>query len=212
MEIMYANETNKYFKKGNITGFYKDKIDIIDYYSDFYGITYDDEWTVKRFLNGLKLKINNSIYDYLKSFELDLDILNKKIKILSTNEFKYVLLIYLLLMEPEVYIFDYFDIGLSYKNRKTFINVLRKLKSQKKTIIVITNDLGFMYEVADYVMIVVDKKLIYNGLKNEIFEARRIDDYPPIIDFIRKANNKGANLQYTMDVKELIKDIYRSLR
>ena len=212
MEIMYANKTNKYFKKENITGFYKDKLDIVDYINDFYGITYDDEWTVKRFLNGLKLKINSEIYEHLKDYDLNVNILNKKIKILSTNEFKLVLLIYLILMDPEVYIFDYFEIGLSYKNRKKFINVLRKLRSQHKTIIVISNDLGFLYEVSDYIMIVEAKKLVYNGEKNDLFIARRIKDYPPIIDFIRKANNKGANLLYTMDTKELLKDIYRSLR
>ena len=96
MEIMYANDINKNFKKNSITGFYKDKDDLVDYLKDFYGISYDDEWTVKRFLNGLKFKVDEKILEYLKEFHLNEKILDKKIKILSTNEFKFILLIYLL--------------------------------------------------------------------------------------------------------------------
>ena len=212
MEIMYASKTTKYFKESNINGFYKDKIDLVDYLPEFYGISYDDEWTVKRFLNGLKLKVNDSILDIFKNLDLKENVLDKKIKILSTNEFKMVLLAYLMLNDPEVYIFDYFEIGLSYKNRKMFINLLRSLKSKGKTIIVITNNIGFLYEVSDNVMMVEDRKLIYNGGKKDLFIARRVREYPPIIDFIRKANKRDANLLYTMDTKELLKDIYRSLR
>ena len=93
-----------------------------------------------------------------------------------------------------------------------FVNLLRKLKSEGKTIIVISNNVGFLYEISDNMLVVEDRKIIYNGLKNDFFVARRLKEYPPIIDFIRKANKKGANLLYTMDRKELLKDIYRSLR
>jgi len=212
MEIMYANKLNNNFKKKSINGFYKDKNDLIAYLPEFYGLSYDDEWTVKRFLNGLKLKFNEKILEVFKSLGLHEDLLNKKIKILSTNEFKMVLLAHLIIEDPEVYIFDYFEVGLSFRNRKMFVNLLKSLKSEGKTIIVITNNIGFLYEISDNIMVVEERKMIYNGGKNDLFVARRIKEYPPIIDFIRKANKKDANLLYTMDRKELLKDIYRSLR
>ena len=212
MEIMYANKLNNNFKKKSINGFYKDKNDLINYLPEFYGLSYDDEWTVKRFLNGLKLKFNEKILEVFKSLGLREDLLNKKIKILSTNEFKLVLLAHLIIENPEVYIFDYFEVGLSFRNRKMFVNLLKTLKSEGKTIIVITNNIGFLYEISDNIMVVEERKMIYNGGKNDLFVARRIKEYPPIIDFIRKANKKDANLLYTMDRKELLKDIYRSLR
>lgn len=212
MEIMYANKSTKYFKNAGINGFYKDKNDLVDYLPEFYGVSYDDEWTVKRFLNGLKIKFNENILEVLKTLGLREDILNKKIKILSTNEFKLVLLANLILENPEVYIFDYFEVGLSFKNRKMFVNLLKTLKNEGKTIIVITNNIGFLYEISDNIMMVEERKLIYNGGINDLFTARRVKEYPPIIDFIRKANKKDANLLYTMDRKELLKDIYRSLR
>jgi len=212
MEIMYANKLNNNFKKKSINGFYKDKNDLINYLPEFYGLSYDDEWSVKRFLNGLKLKFNEKILEVFKSLGLHEDLLNKKIKILSTNEFKMVLLAHLIIEDPEVYIFDYFEVGLSFRNRKMFVNLLKSLKSEGKTIIVITNNIGFLYEISDNIMVVEERKMIYNGGKNDLFVARRIKEYPPIIDFIRKANKKDANLLYTMDRKELLKDIYRSLR
>lgn len=209
---MYADKVTSYFKKGIINGFYKDKLDLSFYLPEFYGISYDDEWTVKRFLNGLKFKLGEHITDMFKTLGIKEEVLNKKIKILSSNEFKLVLLAYLLLANPEIYIFDYFEVGLSYKNRKMFINLLRHLKSEGKTIIVITNNIGFLYEISDNIMLVEDRKLIYNGSKKDLFVTRRVKEYPPIIDFIRKANKRGAKLLYTMDTKELLKDIYRSLR
>lgn len=212
MEIMYASKITKHFKSSAINGFYKDKNDLVDYLPEFYGISYDDEWTVKRFLNGLKIKLNESILEVLKTVGLKEDIFNKKIKILSTNEFKMVLLAFLLLENPNVYIFDYFEVGLSYKNRKLFVNLLKTLKKEGKTIIVITNNSGFIYEVSDFIIMVEERKLIYCGTKKDLFIVRRVKEYPPIIDFIRKANRKDANLLYTMDRKELLKDIYRSLR
>ena len=215
MEIMYSNSIKDYFKKNEINGFYKDKNDLANYLDEIYGISYDDEWNVKRFLNGIKVKLNDQIVDILRSLGLDESILNKKIKILSLNEFKFVLLAYLLLLNPNVYIFDYFETGLSFSNRKIFVNILKLLKNKDKTVILITNNIGFLLEVCDNIMIVEERKLVYNGKKHDLFVTKKFSDFPsvpPIIDFIRKANKKDAHLLWTMDRKELIKDIYRSLR
>lgn len=208
---MYANKLNQNFKNSRINGFYKDKKDLVYYLDEMYGLTYDDEWTVKRFLNGLKFKMNDRLRDIFKLLNIKEDLLDKKIKILSTNEFKFVLLSYLLLENPEVFIFDYFEVGLSYKNKKIFVNLLKRLKGDGKTIIVISNNIGFLYEVSDNIMIVEERKMIFNGSKNDLFN-KKIQDEPPIITFIRKANKRGAKLLYTVDRKELIKDIYRSVK
>ena len=211
MEIMYAKRTSDYFKEGKIYGFYKDKIDLSFYLNDIYGLSYDDEWTVKKYLNSFKMKDNKRLLDIYDILSLDDEIFNKKIKILSTNEFKFVLLASLLIQDPNVYIFDYFEVGLSYKNRKIFVNLLKKVRNEGKSVIVITNNLEFLYEVSDNIMMIENKKLIYNGPKNDFFN-KSVNDEPLIITFIKKANKRGAKLLYTMDRKELIKDIYRSLK
>lgn len=211
MEIMYSNKINENFKFGQINGFYKDKNDLSYYLDNIYGLTYDDDWSVKRYLNGLKLKVNDKVLEVLDSLGLKNDILDRKIKTLSTNEFKLTLLASLLLENPNIFIFDYFETNLSFKNRKLFVNLLRKLKNEGKTIIIITNNISFLYEVSDNILVVENRKLIYSGNKNDLFNKKIIED-PDIIEFIRKSNKKGANLLWTMDRKELIKDIYRSLK
>ena len=211
MEIMYSNNITENFKKGKINGFYKDKNDLVYYLKDIYGLSYDDEWTVKKYLNKFKIKNKDDLLQKIKTLGLKDSVLDKKIKILSSNEFKMVLLVSLLMEDPNVYIFDYFESNLSYKNKKIFVNLLKKLKSEGKTIIVITNNIGFLFEVSDNIIMVEDRRLIYNGPKNDLFN-KKVKDEPLIITFIRKANKKGAKLLWTMDRKELIKDIYRSLR
>ena len=67
MEIMYSNKYNSLVKKNSFTGIYGDKIDLVNNGVDLFGITYDDEWTVRRFLNGYKLKLDSNILEIFSS-------------------------------------------------------------------------------------------------------------------------------------------------
>ena len=44
-----------------------------------------------------------------------------------------------------------------------------------------------------------------------IKSKKKLFDLPPIVDFINEANKKKAKLEMTLDMGELIKDIYRSV-
>ena len=52
MEIVYSKEIPADFRNGKIVGFYGDLLDLNLYDIDTYGINYDDEWKVSKFLNG----------------------------------------------------------------------------------------------------------------------------------------------------------------
>ena len=142
MEIMYTEKNNELFIKDKFTAIYKDKIDLINYGIEFNGIDYDDEWTVKRFLNGYKFKIDNRILEIFKELEINPIILNRKIKNLGSGIFKLVLLVYMILNPKNILVLDYFDKGLSYKYKKLIINYLKR--NYNKTLIVISNDLVFL--------------------------------------------------------------------
>ena len=45
-----------------------------------------------------------------------------------------------------------------------------------------------------------------------VLENSRLFELPEIIKFINLANKKGAELTYTFDSKELLKDIYRGVK
>ncbi len=207
---MYSNRSNDILKNNVITGIYGDKIDLIKYGFDFYGIEYDDEWTVKRFLNGYKFKVDNNILEIFSELEISYSLLKRKLKDLSKGQFKLILLVYTILNKKTVVILDYFDKGLSYKYKKRIINYLKS--KYNGSLVVISNDLIFLNNMCKYLIVFKDGNIVYNDVFENIYKSRIKIDYPPIVKFIRLANKKNAKLSYTVDNKELLKDIYRSVR
>lgn len=207
---MYSNRSNDILKNNVITGIYGDKIDLIKYGFDFYGIEYDDEWTVKRFLNGYKFKVDNNILEIFSELEISYSLLKRKLKDLSKGQFKLILLVYTILNKKTVVILDYFDKGLSYKYKKRIINYLKS--KYNGSLVVISNDLIFLNNMCKYLIVFKDGNIVFNDVFENIYKSRIKIDYPPIVKFIRLANKKNAKLSYTVDNKELLKDIYRSVR
>lgn len=210
MELMYSNKSNDILVNNSITGVYGDKLDLIKYGFDFEGIIYDDFWTVKRFLNGYKIKLNADILEIFSELEISYSLLKRKIKDLSKGQFKLILLVYIILNKKTVVILDYFDKGLSYKYKKRIINYLKS--KYTRSLIVISNDLVFLNSLCKYLIVFKDNKIVFNDEFDNIYKSRVNIEYPPIIKFIRLANKKNAKLSYTVDNKELLKDIYRSVR
>ena len=209
MEIVVGNKLSKRFNKSGLLGIYGDVINLIDDGCDIEGIDYDDNISVKRFLNGFKLdtKRMNSILDYLN---MDTSIVSKKIRDLSKLDLKYVILAYALINKYNTLIFDYFDIGLTNKELKELSKIIKKLDENGIKVIVVTNNLIFLSKVVDYIYIYKDK-LVYEGKVKDIFKKDIDLNEVSIVRFIKEANKKKAKLEYTLDSKELLKDIYRSV-
>ena len=210
MEIVYTNDL-KTLTSSSI-GFYGDILDLDTLGIDVEGIEYDDEWTVKRFLSGSRFFSNGRIDNVLKYLELDSKYLKAKIKDLSKVTFKYVLLAHALLNNKRNIIFERFEIGLSNKEKKTIIQILRKLKTDGIKLIFISKDLLFLNQIVDDVVVIKNKKIVYNGSIKDLINSKKPSvELPPVCKFILLANEKGAGLDMTLDHKELLKDIYRSV-
>ena len=106
--------------------------------------------------------------------------------------------------------FDYFDVGLTSKEQKRLIKIIKMLKKDGKTVVIISNNLVFMSSVIDHVIIINSGSIFYEGNLDDLIKLRDVPD-TEIIKFIKLANKSGANLNYTLDSKELLKDIYRSV-
>ena len=210
MEVMYSDNINNLFKDSLITGVYGDKLDLVNVGVNLSGIIYDDEWTVKRFLNGLKFKIDENILNLFNDLEISYNLLKVKIKDLSRGHFKLILLCYMILNRKELLILDYFDKGLSYKYKKRVINYLKS--KYEGRIVVISNDLVFLDKLCSKLIIFEKGNIVFNDKIEYIYKSRVKIEYPEIIKFIRLANNKKAKLSYTVETHELLKDIYRSVR
>ena len=209
MEIMYSNKSFELFNKNSIIGIYGDKIDLIKMGIDFTGIDYDDEWTVKRFLNGYKFKINDRVLELFSELEISYSLLKRKIKDLSKGQFKLILLVYILLNKKNILFLDYFDKGLSYKYKKRIVNYLKS--KYDGSLVVISNDLVFLNMLVKHLIVFVDGNIVFNDEINKIYKSRVKIEYPAITQFIRLANKSKAKLSYTVETRELLKDIYRSV-
>ena len=208
MEVVISNNIPDKFKYQTL-GVIGDLNDLLDMDFDIEGIIYDDSWTVKRFLNGLHLKLNNRIESFFLMLELDKKLLNKKINTISKTDLKFVLLIYAMLKNYKTIIFDHMDANMSYKDKKRLLNFIRKIKNDDLNFIFLSKDLEFLYKITNHLIIINDNKIIYDDLIDDAYTLEELDF--KIINFIKLANKKGANLIYTFDRKELLKDIYRSV-
>ena len=208
MEVVTSNNIPDKFKYQTL-GVIGDLNDLLDMDFDIEGIIYDDSWTVKRFLNGFHLKLNNRIESFFLMLELDKKLLNKKINTISKTDLKFVLLIYAMLKNYKTIIFDHMDANMSYKDKKRLLNFIRKIKNDDLNFIFLSKDLEFLYKITNHLIIINDNKIIYDDLIDDAYTLEELDS--KIINFIKLANKKGANLIYTFDRKELLKDIYRSV-
>ena len=208
MEVVISNNIPDKFKYQTL-GVIGDLNDLLNMDFDIEGIIYDDSWTVKRFLNGFHLKLNNRIESFFLMLELDKKLLNKKINTISKTDLKFVLLIYAMLKNYKTIIFDHMDANMSYKDKKRLLNFIRKIKNDDLNFIFLSKDLEFLYKITNHLIIINDNKIIYDDLIDDAYTLEELDS--KIINFIKLANKKGANLIYTFDRKELLKDIYRSV-
>lgn len=208
MEVVVSlNKTSRF--KYQTVGVIGDINDLLNEGFDIEGLMYDDNWTVKRFLNGFRFKINERIITLFNMLELDLELLNKKIKNISRTDFKFVLLTFAILKNYKTIIFDHMDLNMSHKDKKKLLNFIRKIKNAELSFIFLSTNMEFLYKVSDHLIIFNEGKIVYDDLIENVYNESIIDS--KIIKFINLANNKGANLTYTFDRKELLKDIYRSV-
>ena len=76
--------------------------------------------------------------------------------------------------------------------------------------VIVSKDLKFINKITNNIIIIKNKVIKYEGDIITAIKQNLIIE-PEIIKFIKLANQKDANLTYTLDRKELLKDIYRSL-
>ncbi len=106
------------------------------------------------------------------------------------------------------------NVGLDEVNTKKLLKEITNLKLNKKTVIIISCDVSFIHQVADYIYL-IDEKVIVEGNKYDFFEKEEIlkkhkIKIPQIIDFSNYVlQNKKIKLGYRDSIDDLLKDVYR---
>lgn len=145
--------------------------------------------------------------DSLKMAMLDSSV---DINNLSTKEFSKLQLAHSL-GEDVIVLYD-FSKGLNKKELNYFKLLFNKItKKYHKKVILVSRDIDFLASMCDAFAIYNNRVIYYTS---DIFDDKLYEyiDMPHIVKFIKCANNNGAALMETVDINELIKDIYRSLK
>jgi len=163
--------------------------------------------------------INKRIEDALKMVGLPLEYLDRSPFELSSGEKELLSLAVILSLNPKLIIIDDPTIYLDNKREEYLIKLLKKLKnSYNKTIIIFSSDIEFVLKVTDNYLLLKNGKISSKGTSKELLMAsdkikRAGIEVPKIIDFVSSVNKKkNIQLDYTFDVKELMKDIYRNVK
>ena len=155
------------------------------------------------------LQIKN-IDKALKMVNLKEDILNYNLNDLTISEFWKVELMSKL--ENDIIIVGNMFNSLIYKDFEYMKKLFIKLSNEyNKKIIVIDNNLKSFFNLTQKIIIVENKKVVYECTD---FFDNNLDKYldkSPIINFIQYVNKDKKILAETTDIYELIKDIYRRI-
>lgn len=143
--------------------------------------------------------------DSMKIANLDIQDLDN----LSTKEFSKLQLASSL--GNQVIVLYDFSKGLNRRELNYFKIIFKRITMHGKKIILVSRDIDFLAMMCDHFAIYTNR-IVYST--DNIFDDRLYNyiDMPKIVKFIKYANSKGASLQETIDINELMKDIYRRLR
>ena len=184
--------------------------------NEFIGKTVKEE--IKLTMKNYNHKVSNiskHIADSLKIVGLSEDYLDRKTDTLSFTEKKKVMLACAMSYNPNVLILEDFEKGLIFRDREYFRKLFLKLKNKfNKTIILISTDITFMFELVDKVYVINKGKIVLSGGK-EIYYDDKLYKYiemPRIVEFTKYAHECGHNILEYTDIKELIKELYRNVK
>lgn len=165
------------------------------------------------FLANNKIE-NKRLKNVLLMVLLNENILDRDPNTLSSGEKKRVILAKAILNNPEVLIIDNFSYGLNYKEQDYFQKLFIKLKLKYNKTIILNSSLEFLFNIVDQVIVLNNGEIVLNQDKSIFYneELYKYVDIPKIVDFTKYVLSEGININSYVDLKELIKEIYRNLR
>lgn len=146
----------------------------------------------------------------LKMVLLNETILKKTSSECSISELKKISLAKALIENKEYIVLNYFEKELNYQERRYFKNLWKRLSTNyQKTIVIFTNDITSIWDIA-HELLIVDKYQVINTIsKQDYFKFMDDLNKPEIVKIIELIKNKGINVENYEDVSDLLKAIYR---
>ena len=160
-------------------------------------------------------EIRQRVTDVIKLLKIE-ELQDKNPNELSGGQSQRVAIASIIVMNPKVLIFDEPTSQLDPLGTEEIFDILKLLKSQNKTIILVEHKIDLIAEYADRVVVMDDGEIIFNGETHEILSDRKIEDHnvsmPIVSKLAYKLNDEKQgffkNIPITLDEckKELEED------
>ncbi len=192
-DIAYLSNKQCEFNKDNL-------LDELIYLSNLYS------------LNTINIK--EKAIKAVKMVNLNSKMLYKSFNIMSNVELKLSQLVISLFLNAKIFILDNFEKNFTYKNVEYIKKLLYKLnKSYNKSVIIFSNNIELFMNIIDNIIIFKNGKIVYRGDKSNLYDNNlyKYIDKPDIIQFVNYLELKGHKFDNYIDLKELLKAIYRDV-
>ncbi|MGP7817285.1 ATP-binding cassette domain-containing protein [Niallia sp. 01092] len=129
-------------------------------------LTVDQNINFYKKLFGIK-EVGSTLNTYFQQLQIN-SFKRQKVKNLSTGQKRRLGLFITLMKEADYIVLDEPTIGIDPESLEIIIRIIKGLTENQKTVILATHDLYFVQEIADYIMILDNGKLLFNGNKDEL--------------------------------------------
>ena len=186
----------------------------------FIGLTVEEElsYLLESFSYRLKEK-HKRMKEVLMMVGLNDSYLKRKIETLSHGEKRKMGLASILVYNPKILLLDEPTLGLSPKDKKELIRLLKRLKNKyHKLIIIAGHDVEFIHAVCDQICVLYQGTIFLEGNKYDVFaqeeQLKKMEiQVPQMISFSHLVSKRvKINIGYRDDINDLIKDVYRYIK
>lgn len=130
-------------------------------------------------------KIRQRVTDVIKLLKIE-DLQDKNPNELSGGQSQRVAIASIIVMNPKVLIFDEPTSQLDPLGTEEIFDILKLLKSQNKTIILVEHKIDLIAEYADRVVVMDDGEIIFNGETHEVLSNDKIEQHNVSMPIVSK--------------------------
>ena len=130
-------------------------------------------------------EIRQKVTDVIKLLKIE-DLQDKNPNELSGGQSQRVAIASIIVMNPKVLIFDEPTSQLDPLGTEEIFDILKLLKSQNKTIILVEHKIDLIAEYADRVVVMDDGEIIFNGETHEVLSNDKIEQHNVSMPIVSK--------------------------
>lgn len=130
-------------------------------------------------------EIRQRVTDVIKLLKIE-DLQDKNPNELSGGQSQRVAIASIIVMNPKVLIFDEPTSQLDPLGTQEIFDILKLLKSQNKTIILVEHKIDLIAEYADRVVVMDDGEIIFNGETHEVLSNDKIEQHNVSMPIVSK--------------------------